>query len=93
MVPESGSGRDATLVRLLEVIENDIVPLTRSGVASGNKIFGAAILRKSDLSVVIAATNNETANPPLARRDPYDQQVLRIAVAPGTARLPFLVHP
>jgi tRNA(Arg) A34 adenosine deaminase TadA len=51
------------LVRYLEVIEQDIVPLTRSGVAAGNKLFGAAVLRKSDLSLVLAATNNETANP------------------------------
>lgn len=49
--------------RLFDVIENDIVPLTRAGVAAGNKIFGAAILRKADLSLVIAATNNETENP------------------------------
>ncbi len=49
--------------RLLDVIEGDIVPLTRAGVASGNKLFGAAILRKSDLSLVIAATNAETENP------------------------------
>lgn len=49
--------------RLLDVIEDDIVPLTRAGVASGNKLFGAAILRKSDLSLVIAATNAETENP------------------------------
>lgn len=49
--------------RLLAVIEKDIVPLTRAGVAAGNKIFGAAILRKADLSLVLAATNNETANP------------------------------
>ena len=32
-------------------------------MAQGNKIFGAAILRKSDLSLVIAGTNDETANP------------------------------
>ena len=49
--------------RLLDVIENDIVPVTTRGVASGNKLFGAAILRKSDLSVVIAETNNEIDNP------------------------------
>ena len=49
--------------RLLDVIETDILPLTRKGVAAGNKIFGAAILRKSDLSLVIAETNNETENP------------------------------
>lgn len=49
--------------RLLDVIEQDIVPKTAQGVARGNKLFGAAILRKSDLSVVIAETNNETENP------------------------------
>ena len=51
------------LSRLLDVIENDIAPKTRAGVAGGNKIFGAAILRKSDLSLVVAETNNETENP------------------------------
>ena len=49
--------------RLLDVIERDIVPMTARGVAQGNKLFGAAILRKSDLSVVVAETNNETENP------------------------------
>ena len=49
--------------RLLDVIEQDIVPMTRGGVTGGNKLFGAAILRKSDLSVVVAETNNETENP------------------------------
>ncbi len=54
---------DVLLARLLSVIENDILPLTEKGVAAGNKIFGAALLRKSDLSVVIAETNNELENP------------------------------
>ncbi|KXG86633.1 deaminase [Agrobacterium bohemicum] len=49
--------------RLLDVIENDILPLTVRGVSLGNKVFGAAILRKSDLSLVIAETNNELENP------------------------------
>ncbi|MCB1120302.1 MAG: nucleoside deaminase [Verrucomicrobiae bacterium] len=49
--------------RLLSVMANDIVPLTREGVRQGNKIFGAAILLKKDLSLVLAGTNNETANP------------------------------
>ncbi|HEY0033172.1 MAG TPA: nucleoside deaminase, partial [Devosia sp.] len=49
--------------RLLDVIEHDIAPVTMRGVANGNKLFGAAILRKSDLSVVVAETNNETENP------------------------------
>jgi len=49
--------------RALEVIENNILPLTRDGVTKGNKIFGAAILRKTDLSLVVANTNAETQNP------------------------------
>nr|WP_210296931.1 nucleoside deaminase [Gellertiella hungarica] len=53
----------ALAARLLDVIERDIIPLTRKGVAAGNKVFGAAILRKSDLSLVIAETNNELENP------------------------------
>lgn len=53
----------ALVARLLDVIETDIAPMTRREVARGNKIFGAAILRKSDLSVVIAETNNEIENP------------------------------
>ncbi len=51
------------LNRLLDVIENDIAPLTRREIARGNKLFGAAILLKSDLSLVIAETNNEVENP------------------------------
>jgi tRNA(Arg) A34 adenosine deaminase TadA len=54
----------ATLVsRLLDIIEFDIAPLTQRGVGTGNKLFGAAILRKSDLSLVLAETNNESENP------------------------------
>lgn len=49
--------------RLLDVIEDDLLPLTKRGVGGGNKLFGAAILRKSDLSLVIGETNNETENP------------------------------
>jgi tRNA(Arg) A34 adenosine deaminase TadA len=49
--------------RLLHVMEHDILPMTERGVALGNKVFGAAILRKSDLSLVVAETNNELENP------------------------------
>lgn len=53
----------AFLNRLLDVIEGDILPLTERGVAAGNKLFGAAILRKDDRSLVLAETNNEIENP------------------------------
>ncbi|RVA87588.1 nucleoside deaminase, partial [Mesorhizobium sp. M7A.F.Ca.CA.004.01.1.1] len=47
----------------LDVIEHDIVPKTADGVTHGNKLFGAAILRKDDRSLVLAETNNEMENP------------------------------
>jgi tRNA(Arg) A34 adenosine deaminase TadA len=51
------------LDRLLDVLEHDVVPLTRDGVPKGNKIFGAAILRKADLGLVVAGTNLEAECP------------------------------
>lgn len=53
----------ASIDRFLEVIESDILPLTKAGVSLGNKIFGAAILYKSDLSLLLAETNNEVESP------------------------------
>lgn len=51
------------LDRLLDTIELDIVPLTQAEVVKGNKIFGAALLHKSDLSLLLAETNNEQESP------------------------------
>lgn len=54
---------EALAAALLTALEEHILPKTRQGVAAGNKIFGAALLRKDDLSVVLAETNNELENP------------------------------
>ena len=51
------------LSRLLDVIEFDLAPLSARRIREGDKIFGGAILRKNDLSLVIAETNNEMENP------------------------------
>ena len=51
------------LTKLIEVIESKILPLTLRGVNRGNKIFGAAILRKSDFSTISVETNDEIRNP------------------------------
>lgn len=59
----TGKDKTAFLDRVLGVIENEVVPLTREGAAKGNKLFGGAILNKSDLSTVVVATNTETENP------------------------------
>lgn len=49
--------------RLLSVTESSIVPLTRSQVSSGNKLFGAAILSRATLEPITVATNNESRSP------------------------------
>ncbi|KAF1732758.1 hypothetical protein CRV24_006650 [Beauveria bassiana] len=53
----------ALLRRLLETIENEIIPKTQDGVASGSKVFGAAILSRHDLKPLTVATNNERVSP------------------------------
>lgn len=49
--------------RLCDVIENNILPLTSQMTLLGNKIFGAAVLLKKDLSLVLASTNHEAFSP------------------------------
>jgi len=76
--------------RLLDVIETDILPLTRTGVARGDKVFGAAILRKSDFSLVIAGTNAETVNPLWHGEVHTLKQFYEMADTPPTNELVFL---
>ncbi|MCL6708763.1 nucleoside deaminase [Pseudomonas sp. R2.Fl] len=76
--------------RLLDVIEHDILPLTEKGVAAGNKVFGAAILRKSDLSVVIAETNNELENPLWHGEVHTLKRFYELGARPATKELIFL---
>src|SRR5262249_16092165 len=49
--------------RLLTVLREDVLPMTQAGVRDGNKVFGAAVLRKASLELVIAGTNEEARNP------------------------------
>ncbi len=76
--------------RLLDVIDGDILPLTERGVAAGNKVFGAAILRKSDLSLVIAGTNDETDNPLLHGEINTLNEFYELVDRPSTTELVFL---
>ena len=48
---------------LILKILNEIIPATKISITKGNKIFGAAILKKNDLSTVAIGTNNEIVNP------------------------------
>jgi tRNA(Arg) A34 adenosine deaminase TadA len=72
--------------RLLEVIENDILPVTAEGVAAGNKVFGAAIL-DADLQSVHAYTNAETECPLFHGevKAIYEWSKITLAATRGTA--------
>ena len=74
-------------------MEHDILPMTERGVAAGNKVFGAALLRKSDLSVVIAGTNDETANPLLHGEISTLKQFYEMPDRPLDPRPGVPVHP
>lgn len=51
------------VTQLLDAVEQLIVPATRRGVATGNKVFGAAVLDRSSLEPIVVGTNRETENP------------------------------
>jgi tRNA(Arg) A34 adenosine deaminase TadA len=51
------------VTRMLAVMRNEVLPLTREGVRHGNKVFGAAVLLEESLELVAAGTNQETKNP------------------------------
>ncbi|WP_333894739.1 nucleoside deaminase [Mycolicibacterium gadium] len=76
--------------RLLDVMERDILPMTERGVAAGNKVFGAALLRKSDMSLVLCGTNSETDNPLLHGEISTLNQFYELPNRPATRDLVFL---
>jgi tRNA(Arg) A34 adenosine deaminase TadA len=76
--------------RLLDIMEFDVLPMTERGVAAGNKVFGAALLRKSDMSLVVAGTNSETDNPLLHGEISTLNQFYAMPDRPPTQDLVFL---
>ena len=56
---------ETVLKRCLDVIEFDILPITKRAVFEGHNIFGAAVLLEKDLSLVAAGTNRRGDNPTL----------------------------
>lgn len=79
----------ATLRRLLEVIEQEILPKTTEQVAAGNKVFGAAVLNAT-FDTVVAETNHETICP-LYHGEVYTiQQWSSVANKPSAASSIFL---
>ena len=49
--------------KILNIFLNNLIPETKISVSKGNKIFGAFVLNKIDLSLVVTGVNNEIENP------------------------------
>ena len=49
--------------KVLDIFIHNLIPETTMAVGKGNKIFGAFIIKKSDLSLLVTGTNNEITNP------------------------------
>ena len=49
--------------KILDIFLNNLIPETKISVLKGNKIFGAFVLKKTDLSLVVTGVNNEIENP------------------------------
>ena len=45
---------EKALEKILNIFLREVLPLTEQSVAKGSKIFGAAIIKKDDLSFVVA---------------------------------------
>ncbi|OAL04675.1 cytidine deaminase-like protein [Phaeosphaeriaceae sp. SRC1lsM3a] len=86
--PNTTSASSAEVVSaLLRVVEESIIPLTRKGVSSGSKLFGAAILAREGLKPLTIATNNERVSPLLHGEINCIQQFFTIDF-PDTATRP-----
>ena len=49
--------------KILDIFLNNLIPETKTSISKGNKIFGAFVLKKTDLSLVVTGVNNEIENP------------------------------
>ncbi|MDR1137282.1 MAG: nucleoside deaminase [Synergistaceae bacterium] len=54
---------DEKIEKMLDVIKDEILPLTECEVKRGNHIFGGAILRPDTMTSVMVGSNNRVENP------------------------------
>jgi tRNA(Arg) A34 adenosine deaminase TadA len=54
---------DEKIEKMLDVIKDEILPLTECEVKRGNHVFGGAILRPDTMTSVMVGSNNRVENP------------------------------
>lgn len=78
------------LQKILEVVRDEILPLTESEVKRGNHVFGGAILRKDTLTSVMIGSNNRVENPLFHGEIDTLNRFFKLPVRPNPEELIFL---
>mmetsp|Transcript_17408 Transcript_17408/g.54372 ORF Transcript_17408/g.54372 Transcript_17408/m.54372 type:complete len:204 (-) Transcript_17408:254-865(-) len=80
----------AFLSSVIGSIEKSVVPLTAAAVKEGNKVFGACVLKKADLSVIVAETNREMEWPLLHGEVSALRSLQKVADRPAPGECVFV---
>lgn len=75
---------------ILEVIRDEVLPLTESQVTRGNHVFGAAILRADTMTSVMVGSNNRIENPLFHGEVDTLNRFFKLPVHPPTEDLIFV---
>jgi len=75
---------------ILEVIRDEVLPLTESQVAYGNHVFGGAILRSDTLTSVMVGSNNRRENPLFHGEIDTLNRFFKLPVRPASSDLLFV---
>jgi tRNA(Arg) A34 adenosine deaminase TadA len=76
--------------KMLDVIREEIIPLTECEVTRGNHVFGGAILRSDTLTSVMVGSNNRVENPLFHGEIDTLNRFFKLPVRPSTDELVFL---
>jgi tRNA(Arg) A34 adenosine deaminase TadA len=78
------------LERMLDVIKDEILPLTESEVKRGNHVFGGAILRRDTFTSVMVGSNDRVDSPLFHGEIDTLNRFFKLPVRPRTSELIFL---
>jgi tRNA(Arg) A34 adenosine deaminase TadA len=81
---------DEKIERMLDVIRDEILPLTECEVKRGNHVFGGAILRTDTMTSVMVGSNNRVENPLFHGEIDTLNRFFKLPVRPQANELIFL---
>jgi tRNA(Arg) A34 adenosine deaminase TadA len=76
--------------RMLDVIKDEILPLTECEVKRGNHVFGGAVLREDTMTSVMVGSNNRVESPLFHGEMDALNRFFKLPVRPKTSELIFL---